>query len=289
MRKSLIGLAVIATAIGAPVLAADMPLKSGAPPSAYDWTGCYVGVNGGYGWNRGSSSYQDPNTTADPINGILSSGGGGNVFVPIPSDTRGSGGLGGVGAGCNWQRQQWVFGIEGDFDWARISGSRTTIGPDTLLGPGFYAIGPVAGGSGTGVANEQVSLQWLSTVRARLGFTVEDRLLFFATAGLALAGVNSQGSVSLNFPGISPTIWSGSNATVRGGVAVGGGLEWAFSGRWTLKTEYLWYDLGRVSHSLNCTVAGGPCSPIFFFPTLGNTTSSVSGSMARVGINYKFW
>jgi hypothetical protein len=57
--------------------------------------------------------------------------------------------------------------------------------------------------------------------------------------------------------------------------------------------EYLWYDLGRVSHSLNCSgafnrISGDTCSTGVFFSTLGNAVSSIHGGIVRFGINYKF-
>jgi outer membrane immunogenic protein len=66
--------------------------------------------------------------------------------------------------------------------------------------------------------------------------------------------------------------------------------EWALYDRWTVRAEYLWYDLGRVSHPLNCTYnLGFPCGPAGgVYSTLGNASSSVFGSILRVGVNYSF-
>jgi len=47
---------------------------------------------------------------------------------------------------------------------------------------------------------------------------------------------------------------------VKVGFTIGGGAEWAFTDQWTAKAEYLWFDLGNVSHPLNCVVAGGVAS-----------------------------
>ncbi len=82
--------------------AADLPrpMYTKAPPIAtpyYNWTGFYVGINGGGGW--GSSSW-------DSVGGF---------------DT--SGAMVGGTIGYNWQTGPWVLGLEGDIDWANIKGS----------------------------------------------------------------------------------------------------------------------------------------------------------------------
>src|SRR5262245_4141112 len=66
----------------------------------FDWTGFYVGVNGGYGW--GTSRYEFPAAT--------------NRFDV-------SGGIAGGTVGYNYQVGQTVLGIEGDFDWQDVNGS----------------------------------------------------------------------------------------------------------------------------------------------------------------------
>ena len=82
-------------------LPAQMPMK--APPAPvlvapqYDWSGFYVGINGGGGWGRSHS---------DLTGGI---------------DT--SGGLAGGTAGYNVQLGHLVLGLEADIDWSNIGGS----------------------------------------------------------------------------------------------------------------------------------------------------------------------
>ena len=41
---------------------------------------------------------------------------------------------------------------------------------------------------------------------------------------------------------------SGSVSDTKIGWTIGGGLEWAFAYNWSLKGEYLYYDLGTLSH-----------------------------------------
>jgi outer membrane immunogenic protein len=88
--------------------AADISRREVMPAKApiyvsqvYNWTGAYVGINGGYGW--GSSSYSGPLTGSSSLTGGL---------------------IGGT-LGYNYQVGQAVLGLEGDLDWSNINGSTT--------------------------------------------------------------------------------------------------------------------------------------------------------------------
>jgi outer membrane immunogenic protein len=83
-------------------LPARMPAKAPAyvAPMTYNWTGFYLGLNGGYGFGR--SEY----------NGTLPSG-----------SFDAGGGLFGATVGYNWQTGPLVFGLEGDIDWSGMWGS----------------------------------------------------------------------------------------------------------------------------------------------------------------------
>jgi outer membrane immunogenic protein len=100
------GLLSIAGFVGA-ASAADLAARpyTKAPPMAeavYNWTGFYIGANGGGGWGHtGEFSTAFGTTTSHDTSGALA---GGQV-------------------GYNWQRGAWVFGVEADGDWANISGS----------------------------------------------------------------------------------------------------------------------------------------------------------------------
>src|SRR5947199_3542853 len=93
-------LAVAATAAMAADLPRAMPAKAPAyVPVGYNWTGFYLGINGGYAWGR--SRWNSFAGNADPAGGMV----GGTV-------------------GYNWQAlgSPWVFGLEGDIDWANLKG-----------------------------------------------------------------------------------------------------------------------------------------------------------------------
>jgi outer membrane immunogenic protein len=100
------GAVALAGLVG-PAAAADLsrPIYTKAPPMAapyYNWTGFYLGINGGGGW--GSSSWDSTGSF----------------------DT--SGGLVGGTIGYNWQTGPWVLGLEGDIDWANIKGTTNVPG-----------------------------------------------------------------------------------------------------------------------------------------------------------------
>jgi outer membrane immunogenic protein len=204
-----------------------------------------------------------------------------------PSGTNSRGGAGGGQVGCNYQTGQYVFGVEGDIDAMRLSGSVTTTSATgaVIVSPGGFFP------SATLVANEQVSQNWLGTVRGRLGVVVQERLLLFVTGGLAVGDASTSGSISeLNAfapPGQVQLIWSGASSSTRVGYAVGGGAEYALFDRWSVKGEYLFYDLGTISHPLNLSGGTGVALP-GIFPTLGNTSSRLNGNIVRIGLNYRF-
>jgi outer membrane immunogenic protein len=93
--------------LGAAALAADniapLPAYTKAPPVAYNWTGCYIGVHAG--------------------GGLMS-----DTFIGTTAET-GGGGLAGGQAGCNYQAGQFVFGIEGEGAWSGITNRFAVIVP----------------------------------------------------------------------------------------------------------------------------------------------------------------
>jgi len=161
------------------------------PAQAYNWTGFYLGINGGGAF--GSSSWNS--TGSRDI----------------------SGGLVGGTVGYNYQMGHAVVGVEGDIDWADISGSTTNGCP---LGC-------------------KTSDTWLSTARGRIGYAA-DRFMPYVTGGAAF------GDIRASTPGFATA------TTTNAGWTLGGGLEGAIAGNWTAKAEYLYVDLGNFNCGFNC-------------------------------------
>jgi outer membrane immunogenic protein len=298
MKKTVIGIAVIAALIGTPALAADMPLNAPppAPAPAWSWTGFYIGGNAGYAWSQNNSV----NSVGTPIfanplapgtaAGLAASVAG--VTTNIPGSNAG-GFIGGGQAGYNYQFNNVVGGIEADIQVLsrRSSGTIATSVPT----PAF------PGNSVNTALTATNSVNWLGTFRGRLGVTFPTpSVLVYGTGGLAYGGVNSSTTIG--------QVWTGnaSVATVNGpygsvasssqtrvGWTVGAGAEWMITGKWSAKLEYLYYDLGSVSYGSTLSnivlPPGGlvPTGGVFY--TLGATSSTrISGDIIRVGLNYHF-
>lgn len=155
--------------------------------------------------------------------------------------------LGGGQIGANAQFDWLVVGVEADLQATSIDDS--TSAP---VGLGY-----------TGTAN--VGIDWLSTLRGRVGVASGPALLY-VTGGWAFADVDYSVTAT------GPMSVSMSESGIKTGYALGGGLEWALNDRWSVKSEYLYVDLGNEA-------VGGPGF---------SATTETELHTARVGLNYRF-
>lgn len=136
MKKFLLGtVGLVALGMATPASAADLaarPYTKAPPPMVapiYDWTGFYIGANGGWGQSHNCWGLV-------PVAGA--------VIAAGCSDR--SGGLVGGQLGYRWQSGQFVFGLEGQGDWADLSGSRvSTLNPAFTLGAKVNGLGLFTG------------------------------------------------------------------------------------------------------------------------------------------------
>jgi outer membrane immunogenic protein len=121
MKKFLLGaVGLIALGMAAPASAADLaarPYTKAPPPvvAIYDWTGFYIGANGGWAQSRNCVDFVTVT---------------GAIIADACRDR--SGGVVGGQIGYRWQANQWVFGLEAQGDWADLSNTRTS-----LINPAF--------------------------------------------------------------------------------------------------------------------------------------------------------
>jgi outer membrane immunogenic protein len=264
MKKLVLGtVALSALGLANGASAADMPLK--APPIVpvvYNWTGCYVGGNGGFKWARFNES-------ADTTGGTISIPNVGLVpFAPghvdLDHPTASSGAFGGQ-IGCRWENaEHWVFGVEGDFDWTRLNASVTDTSPPTTgLFPGIVF---------------DNRMRWEGSGRVTLGRSY-GQWLFYGTGGIAFARVD----MDANFPAAIfgggaqiPAFFASDSKTLVGGT-VGLGTAYMLTRNWEIGAEYRYTFYAQSAYNLGtptafCVPAGvaGAVLP----PICANTTAT---------------
>jgi outer membrane immunogenic protein len=165
--------------------------------------------------------------------------------------------------------------------------------------------------SATGIASIYSGVDWLGTLRGRLGYLFTPTMLFYATGGLTYGGVYANvrnyaeaSSVedagysgvlvagsgvtksSVSVPGISQTfVGGGSKSQTLVGWNGGGGLEWLFMPNWSLKAEAIYWNMGNMNVPTYAAATSGNYGSAM---TYGATRVNYQGVIARAGVNYHF-
>jgi outer membrane immunogenic protein len=220
MNKSFV--AVIAL-LGTTTLAsaADLPAPyTKAPPpiiAIYDWSGFYIGINGG-----GATSHNCWGLNNDGITGT-------GVLSPAAGEGchDATGGLVGGQIGYRWQSTNWVFGVEAQGDWADLFGSNTSL----FYGPGF---------------ENQTSTDAIGLFTGQVGYAWNNVLLY-VKGGAAVTDNKYNGVIGgVVLDQVNDTRWGG---------AVGAGLEVGFAPNWSVGAEY--DHLFMDNPNLNFNFVGG--------------------------------
>ncbi|MCB5173796.1 MULTISPECIES: outer membrane protein [Microvirga] len=251
--------------------AADLPVRT-APPAPivaavpiFTWTGFYVGVNAGYGWqdNNQNSVFVPAGTFAAPFAGASG--------VVAFGDESGDGFVGGGQIGYNYQFGSFVAGVEADLQWADLGADRGLATFPGTFPPSFVAAGTAGG------------IDWFGTVRARLGVAF-DRALIYATGGFAYGG----GDTNDEFNGIFFN--NNGNNDVRTGWVLGAGMEYAFTNNLTAGIEGLWVNLNGDNNGTfvgSYVPAAGADRTAVFVPGADNDDDA-DFFVARAKLNFKF-
>jgi outer membrane immunogenic protein len=264
-RSRSLHLTALAVAAAAPLTfshaadAADLSVKTPAAQT-YNWSGCYVGINGG-----GAESGSDFTTTVGngthltPANtALVEEGGTGSANSPNF--------LVGGQAGCNWQNGTFVYGLEGDADYFRST-------PQFINGTATLADGVT-----TFTLSQTLTTNYLATVRPRLGVAA-DRNLFYITAGVAFTKASyTQGYVDAAIPP-GTGLATGSKSLV--GWTAGLGWEYAWTDNWTFRLEYLFTQFPNTG-AVGAIVDGAGGNNLL----LGSANLTIQ--TARAGVNFKF-
>ena len=191
MKKLFISAIALAAAMSAtPTLAADLPSLKGPPPVYLPppplWTGFYVGVNAGGTWSA-SNSIQTFGTDAFDFPGTFLGAAAATSATSWLGNNSNGGFIGGGQVGYNYQfGPNFVAGIEADIQGVATSNNG---GTQNAFGIGFD---PITGDTLSTVTQANKSLDYLGTVRGRLGDPYHARLgSLYATGGLAYGGANA--------------------------------------------------------------------------------------------------
>ncbi len=200
MKKKLLLVTASLVALGAAgsASAADLAARpyTKAPPmvaAVYDWTGFYIGVNGGGGWSHSSWSFDGIGDGSHDANG-------GTVGGQI---------------GYRWQTGQIVWGVEGQGNWADLSGSH--FGQASLL-------------------NDHSKIDAFGLITGQVGYAFNNVLLY-VKGGAAVADIKNSVNDGAGF--------FASNTDTRWGGTVGAGVEYGFAPGFSLGFEYDHLFLGR--------------------------------------------
>jgi outer membrane immunogenic protein len=193
--------------------AADMAARpyTKAPPIAvamYNWSGFYVGINGG-----GASSRK----CWDIV---------GTFIGPNPPTSEGchdaTGGTVGGQVGYRWQSAAWVFGVEAQGNWANLRGSNLSL---------------VSAAFGTPFLNNRSKIDALGLFTAQVGYSWNN-MLVYVKGGAAVTNDTYEGFLSgATAPLAAGAIFDRASETRWGGV-VGVGAEYGFAPNWSFALEY---------------------------------------------------
>jgi outer membrane immunogenic protein len=329
MKKLLLSVAAVALSAGS-AFAADLPSRKGPPmppppPPAPLWTGFHAGLNAGFGFgtndpvysqsygvgtndHEGASSSTGPGavTPVGGFNGLLGAQTAALATSGVASMTQ-SGFVGGGQIGYDHQFGVFVLGIEADIQGSGIRGTSHMVG--AASSSETSSTGNTAENwNAVGGTTVHAGVDWLGTVRGRVGYLWTPTMLIYGTGGLTYGGVYADvhntavASVSQTVGVINPLpLFSGpatfgANYTFVGGGNksqtlvgwnAGGGIEWMFMPNWSLKAEALYWNMGSMNVP-TATFASTPIGNGNALATIGVTRVNFQGVIARAGVNYHF-
>jgi outer membrane immunogenic protein len=234
-----------------------------AAPGDSGWGGFYVGADAGNARTRNTATWT-PLPNPQSFFALGASGNdGGHSFA------------GGLHAGYNWNfAPAWVAGAEADVSLTHVAGSMT-------VAPWIAPTGAItAPASSTRMSAKLANMMLL---RARFGLLVKPTLLAYATGGPAWARIDYAANNGNSFTGATAYTTDAAASKTQTGYVLGAGLEWAVTGKWLLRGEYLYYRFNDgPSVTAQDTKGNFPG-----FPS-GYSWGSTKANVLQVGLSYKF-
>ncbi len=241
VKTLVVGAAIVGVVVGVTLadraLAADGSIPTKAPPappapSAYDWSGFYVGsylgyAAGGSHWSatQGGATTPSLGGALDLFNSYDAFAGTGSYFL-------------GLQAGYNYLfPSRLLLGIEADVSFPSFAGPS----PHSISGTSTISSASI------GLASYSEQVEFSGTVRGRIGYA-PGNWLYYVTGGFAYS---YDQFTRTQLAGVSGTAQPGAVESLfmvpRVGGAVGAGIEVALTSNWTARLEYLYTEYGSRS------------------------------------------
>lgn len=232
--------------------------------AAISWSGPYVGIHAG-----GTRSHSDLGYVLTPgTNPIYVTTYQEMISATGPSSDHGTSFVGGIQLGYSFQTSNAIFGIEADVSSLDVSDTRQRTFSHPSY-PGFPF-----------THRQSVSADWMSTVRARLGFAYAANAYLYATGGLAVAEISH--SYSFDEPGEGFSS-SARSSDAKLGWVVGAGTEFALDRNWAIRAEYLRTEFGDVRTAETQLVEQQPA-----YNTTFRSSANLVLQTFRAGLSYRF-
>jgi len=244
----------------------------GAANAQNDFSGFYVGANGGGTFGR---LRVDTNPAFSPTGYFASSSTPAIASASNQTIKPNGFNAGGV-IGYSHQWDNFVLGLEADFGSMNLSGSTST-------GPIQYPCCPPTPTSPNNFTVVQTAkTSWMFSMRPRFGVAF-NRFLVYGTIGAAFTNVKYTALFTDTF---ATAHENASLDETRPGWIVGGGGEYRFTHHLSLKGEYLYADFGEASVPSANLTAFTP--PIAFPSNVFTHTANPKANIVRAGINFRF-
>jgi outer membrane protein OmpA-like peptidoglycan-associated protein len=216
------------------------------------WGGPYGGVNLGADWGHMPGSASVTPSGAVPRSALGFSHGSDTTIT------------GGGQAGYNYQMNNFVLGVEGDFNGGGPS-STTTMPTPTV--PSF--------GAGSKFTT---SSDWNASLRGRVGYAV-NQFLIYGTGGVAFADAGIKANYASPAPGVAGG--SASSSTTLIGGTYGGGVEYAVTPNISVAGEFRHTDYGSAHMSLGSVSTAAGSAPV-------TSKIDMHDNVALLKVNYRF-